>query len=446
MKLEDHPTVKRYREQAEAISASKAPDVLDAEWLKQQVLEAGADDVGLVEINRPELGEYRADILEIFPQTQTLIGFVRRLNPENIRCISQAVRDLEFIRTQKEADGIARKVTQVLAQKGVGALNYACGFPMDLDKWPGKMWPVSHKPIAVAAGLGHLGNNRNLLHPRFGNFILLDTVLVDREATAYDSPLDYNPCIECKLCAAVCPVGAVGNDGNFQFSNCFTHNYRERLGGFADWVENIVTSKTVRDYRKKVADPETVSMWQSLSYGICNKSSYCMAACPAGDERIGLYLADRQAYMKQVVKPLQNNTENVFVIPGSDAETHVAKRYPHKTIRRVGNGLRPNSAQNFLASLPVVFQRNQSEGLDVTYHFTFTGEDNCEATVIIRNKTLEVKAGHVDTADLHVTADTRTWLDFLAKEKNLLWALLSRKIRIKGSPKLMMAFAKCFPS
>ncbi len=446
MKLEDHPTVKRYREQAEAISATKAPNTLDAEWLKQQVLEAGADDVGLVEINRPELGEYQADILEIFPHTQTLVSFVRRLNPENIRCISQAVRDLEFIRTQKEADGIARKVTQVLAQKGVGALNYACGFPMDLDKWPGKMWPVSHKPIAVAAGLGHLGNNRNLLHPRFGNFILLDTVLVDREATAYDSPLDYNPCIECKLCAAVCPVGAVGNDGNFQFSNCFTHNYRERLGGFADWVENIVTSKTVRDYRKKVADPETVSMWQSLSYGICNKSSYCLAACPAGDERIGLYLADRQAYMKQVVKPLQNNTESVFVIPGSDAEAHVAKRYPHKTIRRVGNGLRPNSAQNFLASLPVVFQRNQSEGLDVTYHFTFTGEDNCEATVIIRNKTLEVKAGHVDTADLHVTADTRTWLDFLAKEKNLLWALLSRKIRIKGSPKLMMAFAKCFPS
>lgn len=446
MKLEDHPTVKRYREQAEAISATKAPDALDAEWLKQQVLEAGADDVGLVEINRPELGEYREDILEIFPQTQTLVSFVRRLNPENIRCISQAVRDLEFIRTQKEADGIARKITRVLAQKGVGALNYACGFPMDLDKWPGKMWPVSHKPIAVAAGLGHLGNNRNLLHPRFGNFILLNTVLVDCKALAYDSPLDYNPCIECKLCAAVCPVGAVGNDGNFQFSNCFTHNYRERLGGFADWVENIVTSKTVRDYRKKVADPETVSMWQSLSYGICNKSSYCMAACPAGDERIGLYLADRQAYMKQVVKPLQNNTENVFVIPGSDAEAHVAKRYPHKTIRRVGNGLRPNSAQNFLASLPVVFQRNQSEGLDVTYHFTFTGEEYCEATVIIQNKTLEVKAGHVDTADLRVTADTRTWLDFLAKERNLLWALLSRKIRIKGSPKLMMAFAKCFPS
>jgi putative sterol carrier protein len=57
-----------------------------------------------------------------------------------------------------------------------------------------------------------------------------------------------------------------------------------------------------------------------------------------------------------------------------------------------------------------------------------------------------VKEGHVGTADFHVTADSRTWIDFLAKEKNLLWAIISRKVRIKGSPRLLKAFARCFPS
>ncbi len=446
MRLEDHPTVKRFRERTENVSSATTVDNLDAEWLKQLVLENGATDVGLVEIDCPELSDQRSDILKIFPQTKTLVSFVCRLNPESIGCVSRAVSDLEYVNTLKEADGIARKVVRVLAQKGVGALNYASGFPMDLDKWPGKMWPVSHKPIAVAAGLGQLGHNRNLLHPRFGNFILLDTILIDRETTAYDNPLDFNPCIECKLCAAACPVGAIGTDGNFKFSNCLTHNYRDRLGGFSDWVENIVTSKSVRAYRQKVTDPETVSMWQSLSYGVCNKSSYCMAVCPAGDARIGSYLTDRKGYVRQVVKPLQVRQETIFVIPGSDAEAHVARRFPHKTIKRVGNGLRPQSAQSFLISLPLVFQRGQSEGLDTTYHFTFTGEEDCKATVIIRNRAVEVKEGHVDTPDLHVNTDTRTWLDFLAKEKNLLLALLSRKLRIKGPPKLMKAFAKCFPS
>ena len=37
-------------------------------------------------------------------------------------------------------------------------------------------------------------------------------------------------------------------------------------------------------------------------------------------------------------------------------------------------------------------------------------------------------------------------LGFLAKERNLVWALMRRKIRIKGSPRLLLAFGKCFPS
>ncbi|MBU0734343.1 MAG: SCP2 sterol-binding domain-containing protein, partial [Proteobacteria bacterium] len=94
---------------------------------------------------------------------------------------------------------------------------------------------------------------------------------------------------------------------------------------------------------------------------------------------------------------------------------------------------------------PIVFQRDQSEGLSATYHFTFTGEEEWEGTVVIHDKTIQVQDGLVGTADMHVTADSQTWLDFLAKEKNLIWALLQRKLRMKGSPRLMKAFARCFP-
>ena len=48
--------------------------------------------------------------------------------------------------------------------------------------------------------------------------------------------------------------------------------------------------------------------------------------------------------------------------------------------------------------------------------------------------------------DVHVTADAKTWLGFLAKEKSLPLALITRKIRLKGNPKLLLAFGKCFPS
>jgi alkyl sulfatase BDS1-like metallo-beta-lactamase superfamily hydrolase len=112
----------------------------------------------------------------------------------------------------------------------------------------------------------------------------------------------------------------------------------------------------------------------------------------------------------------------------------------------ISNGIRPTSAAMFLESLPLVFQPGQSKGLNAVYHFTFIGDESLEGTVTIREKSLTVREGLEGKCDLHVTVDSQTWIKFLAKEINLIKALITRKIKIKGPPKLMKAFAKCFPS
>jgi alkyl sulfatase BDS1-like metallo-beta-lactamase superfamily hydrolase len=145
------------------------------------------------------------------------------------------------------------------------------------------------------------------------------------------------------------------------------------------------------------------------------------------------------------VKPLQTKEETVYVLKNSDAEDHVAKRFPNKKTKHVGNSLRPRNVDGFLHGVSLVFQPNKSEGLDATYHFTFTGAEDRQATIVIRNKKITAEDGHIGEPNLRVTVDTKTWFGFLAKEKNLVWALLRRKIRMKGSPKLLVAFGKCFP-
>jgi alkyl sulfatase BDS1-like metallo-beta-lactamase superfamily hydrolase len=171
-----------------------------------------------------------------------------------------------------------------------------------------------------------------------------------------------------------------------------------------------------------------------------------MAACPAGEDVIAPFLSDRKAFVQEVVKPLQDKTETIYVVPGSDAETYVPRRFPHKTVKRVSSGIRSRSIQGFLLGLPLLFQRHQSEGLNAVYHFTFTGSESRRATVIIQNKAVQVQDGHIGQAHLSVTADSKTWLAFLAREQNLIWAILRRKIRISGSLKLLQAFGKCFPA
>ncbi len=445
MKLEDHPTVKWYRQREATQAVTARSTGVDPQWLRGLCIEAGADDAGFVEIDRPGIADQRNEFLDVFPPTRTVICIAHRLHRENTRTVAHSVANLEFQQAWKDANHTARTIASRLQERGFRALNVPVGFPMEIERWPAKMWLSIDKVNATEAGLGRMGWNRLVLHPKFGSSVVLGTILTDAELSSYSVPLEFDPCIECKLCVAVCPVGAVAADGHFDFVSCFTHNYRERMGGFADWIAQVVASRSLKDYRARVSDSETVSMWQNLSIGGQTRCDRCMAVCPAGEEAIGAFLEDRKGYIEATVNKMQDKLETVYVVPGSDADAYVGSRFPHKTAKRVSNGLRPASAAMFLKSLPIVFQRGRAEGLNATFHFTFTGDETCKGTVIIRDKTLTVQEDLIGAADLHVTADSRTWTKFLAKEAGLPWALVSRKIRIKGSPKLMMAFAKCFP-
>lgn len=418
---------------------------LSAQDLKDSLLAVGADDVGFVAIDRPELDDQREDILRVFPKTKTLISFVVKMNREPIKSPARSLANREFHLTGDVVDEVGHEIVRSLQDQGIAALNPPMGFPMEMDNFPGKLWVVSHKPVAVAAGLGHMGIHRCVIHPKFGNFILLGTILVAAEVDEESTTTDWNPCLECKLCVAACPVGAISSQGDFDFSACYTHNYREFMGGFTDWAEQIASSKTAVGYRKKVTDKESASMWQSLSFGANYKAAYCMSVCPAGEDVIGPYLESKTTHLKEVVKPLQKKEETIYVLENSDAKDHVKKRFPHKQAKVVGNGLRVGTAEGFLKYSPLVFQSGKAGDLNVVYHFRFTGSEELEATITIRNKKISVEEGLIGEPDLVVTADSQTWVKFLRHERSIVRALITRKVKIKGAAKLLIAFGKCFP-
>ncbi|MEM7343967.1 MAG: SCP2 sterol-binding domain-containing protein [Chloroflexota bacterium] len=445
--MQNHPTVQAFYEQQTSdkpiSEGNQFP--LDAAWLRQLCLDAGADDVGFVALSNPSLDDQRDDLLTIFPHTQTLISLVYKMNREPVRSTVRSVANREFHTAGKHMDEVAHDIVRTLEDQGIRAVNPAMAFPMEAHHFPDKKtWLVSHKPIAEAAGLGVMGVHRNVIHPKFGNFILLGTILLEAEVSSHSTPLTYNPCLECKLCVAACPVGAIASDGHFNAAVCLTHNYREFLGGFRDWAETVADSRNKFEYQDQVTPGEDASFWQSLSYGANYKSAYCMAVCPAGEDVIGPFLADRKGFLDEMVKPLQQKEEVIYATPNSDAIAYVEKRYPHKTLKIVNNGAQVQTVAGFVNNAAHVFQRNQSDGLTATYHFTFTGEEPCEVSFIIKDKTLTIQDGHQGTADVKIRANSETWMRFLNGRTNIVWAMMRGKIRIKGPIKLLSAFGKCF--
>ena len=331
MKLDNHPSVIAYRQAHRNVQQQ----TVTREWLKEIVGAAGADDVGVVEIERAEIEDQKQAIMTAFPRAKTLISFICRLNGSQVQSPDRSLADAEFIALDAEMRLISRKVVKILREKGVAAIAPAENFPQDMDKWPGRMFIVSHKPVAAAAGLGRIGHHRLLIHPLFGSHICLGTLVIDAAVDSYDRPLDFDPCISCKLCVGVCPTGAIGKDGSFSFRSCLVHAYRDRLGGFLSWTEALVTSTTMQEYRQKRNDGETMAVWQSLTYGGGFRCGYCMAVCPAGVDLIGPYIENRKGYIEAIVKPLQEKVECVYVIPGSEAETSLSERLPGKVPRSV---------------------------------------------------------------------------------------------------------------
>jgi putative sterol carrier protein len=94
--------------------------------------------------------------------------------------------------------------------------------------------------------------------------------------------------------------------------------------------------------------------------------------------------------------------------------------------------------------MQLAFQRHQSEGLSATYHFSFSGSEQVEATIFIKDNSISIERGHAGVPDVQIHADAKTWLRVLHKESSMLKEIILRRIRVKGPMKLFKAFGKCF--
>jgi epoxyqueuosine reductase QueG len=429
----------------------------------KRVVAAWCDDVGVISIDDPALDHERAEIRYVYPHARSLVCLIAEENKAAMQSRYLPSANNELYRCEERLWEMGRRTVKYINTLGGEGLTTTIGWPMEVgQRWADKIWPLSHKLVAQAAGLGVIGTSRNFLHRKLGAYCLIDTVVTNLELEAYDGRVDWNPCLQCNLCVASCPTDAIKPDGNFDFFACYNHTYRDSIPGFLDLVQDLAEAKPKR-FRKRWADNEIAALWQAMAFKVEYRCFNCVATCPAEIEAAFHGERDvRRRYLDETLKPLTytravEDAQFVIDTPGTRDRLAIPPGEWRTPIDRAGQSaagtrlvalrrLRTQNVDAMMRWMPQYFRPEDARGVAFTTQFVLGGAGGGTWAMRIGSGRCEVRRGSVPDPDLVVRMPATYFLAVHRGDANPVWGLLTRRIRLAGRRKLFLLFPRLFPT
>ncbi|MFT4569657.1 MAG: epoxyqueuosine reductase QueG/putative sterol carrier protein [Hyphomicrobiaceae bacterium] len=433
--------------------------------LKASLLEF-VDDVGLVSIDHPALAHEVDEIRYVYPHARSLIVMIGEENKPSLQSRYLPTANHELYQCEERLFSWGSKTLALLKGFGGEGLTTTVGWPQEVSqRWSDKIWPLSHKLAAQAAGLGVIGTSRNFLHERFGAYCLIDTIVTNLEFApeeyAARPTMDWNPCLSCNLCVVSCPTDAIRSDGEFDFFACYNHTYRDSIPGFLDIMRDAAEGKPKR-FEKRWSDAEVAAMWQSLAFKVEYRCFNCVATCPAEiHEAFHAEKSERLRYKEEHVRPLthtRRTVEEQLVIdtPTVREELDIPPgqwRTPHDPTRPGQAGtrlvqlqrIRVSNIDSMMRMMPMYFRYKEAKGIDVTFQFDLSGEGGGQWAMRVVDQRCSVTPGPAEAPDIRIACPGTTLLGIHRGEINPVVELLRGRIKLKGRKELFLLMPRLFP-
>src|SRR5262249_4054219 len=122
----------------------------------QHVREAiGVDDVGVISIDHPAIAHELDEIRYVYPHCRSLVVMVGEQNQASMQSRYLPTANHELYQCEERLFAWGHAVMRYLRTLGAAGLTTTIGWPQEVSqRWADKLWPLSHKLVAQAAGLG----------------------------------------------------------------------------------------------------------------------------------------------------------------------------------------------------------------------------------------------------------------------------------------------------
>ncbi|HTP02551.1 MAG TPA: tRNA epoxyqueuosine(34) reductase QueG [Anaerolineales bacterium] len=111
------------------------------------------------------------------------------------------------------------------------------------NRWYTDTGPILERDLAQRAGIGWIGKNTCLIHPKHGSYFLLAEILLDLDLEP-DTPFSTDHCGTCTRCIEACPTDCILPDRTLDAGRCISYLTIERKDGIpaelrtqmGDWI------------------------------------------------------------------------------------------------------------------------------------------------------------------------------------------------------------------
>ncbi len=159
---------------------------------------------------------------EVYKDLPFVISIGVRLSSRILEEIVDRPTRLYFFHYQRTnilLDTLAIRLANHIQEKGYNAMPIPASQIVD---WENQRAHLSHKHVAVSAGLGWIGRNNLFVCEEYGAQVRLVSVVTDIPLEP-GTPIEKD-CGSCKACINVCPCGAIKEDPEeFDHLGCFNY-------------------------------------------------------------------------------------------------------------------------------------------------------------------------------------------------------------------------------